>query len=183
MVKVLGIIGAILCLLFLIPNAGFGQVEKGSIQPDSTAEQVLGRPDQKKVPAKKLLEVVDEVLKQKQHKRESSLGFEIDGLVVDETFTKVGRDYYDVFYSNWEAPPKVNNYSVTIKERPLRGRGFQIVIDVSGTEINEMNLQPQYDAIEEAALQGIAITLDYLNNYENLKQQLETDDVKGTGLY
>src|SRR5688572_20477127 len=120
MVKVQVFLSIFFGLLFLIPVAGLSQVKKGQVQPDSTAEQVLGKPDQKKVPAKKLLEVVDEVLKQQQHKRESSLGFEIDGIVVDETLTKTGRDFYDVFYSNWEAPPKVNNYSVTITERPLR---------------------------------------------------------------
>ena len=168
-------------LFTVIP--GFSQGKKNAVQPDSSAEQILSKPDQRKVPAKKLLEIVDGALKQQQHKRESSLGYEIDGLIVDETLTKVGRDYYDIFYGNWEAPPKVNNYSVSIIERPLRGRGFQIVIEVNGTEINEMNLQPQYDMIEEAALYGVNITLDYISNDENLKEQLDIDGQKGTSLY
>jgi curli production assembly/transport component CsgE len=176
-------LSTILFGVFLTFNHCLGQGKAITAQPDSSAEQVLSKPDQRKVPAKKLLEVVDEVLKQKQHKRESSLGYEIDGLIVDETFTKIGRDFYDIFYSNWEAPPKVNNYSVKIKERPLRGRGFQIVIEVNDSEINEMNLQPQYDMIEGAALQAVGQTQEYLYNYENLKEQLETDDQKGTGLY
>jgi curli production assembly/transport component CsgE len=183
MVKVLIVFSDIFLGCFFYSNQVYSQGKTNTAQPDSSAEQVLSKPDQRKVPGKKLLEIVDNALKQQQHKRESSLGFEIDGLVVDETLTKVGRDFYDIFYSNWEAPPKVNNYSVSIKERPLRGRGFQIVIDVNGTEINEMNLQPQYEMIAEAALQGVYITLDYLSNDENLKEQLDIDGQKGTSLY
>ena len=183
MLKQLIILSTIFLSFVFNPLISLSQGINTVAQPDSSAEQVLGKPDQRKIPGKKLLEVVDEVLKQKQHKRESSLGYEIDGLIVDETLTKTGRDFYDIFYSNWEAPPKVNNYSVNIKERPLRGRGFQIVIEVNGTEINEMNLQPQYDMVEGAALQGVALTQEYLYNYENLKEQLDADDQKGTGLF
>jgi curli production assembly/transport component CsgE len=183
MVKFLIAFSAILVGHFFSLDKGYSQIKSKSVQPDSTAEQLLSKPDQRKVPAKKLLEIVDNALKQKQHKRETSLGYEIDGLVVDETLTKTGRDFYDVFYKNWEAPPKVNNYSVNIKERPLRGRVFQIVIEVNGTEINDMNLQPQYDMIEGAALQGVGITQEYLYNYEKLKEQIDADDQRGTGLF
>ena len=37
--------------------------------------------------------------------------------------------------------------------------------------------------IEEAALLGIAITLDYVSNDENLKEQLDIDGQHGTSLY
>lgn len=168
----------------MLPSFGFSQGKKKSVKPKAPVVQKEVKPEPKSVSAKALLEAVDQALnQQKQHKRESSLGYEIDGLVVDETLTKTGRDFYDVFYSNWEAPPKVNNFSVSIIERPLRGRGFQIVIEVNGNEINELNLQPQYDMVEGAALDAVARTYEYLNNYESLKQQLESDDQQGTGLF
>ena len=186
MLKVLIFLSAILLVLVLKPCIGYGQGKNTSVQPDSSAEQVLSRPDAKKVPSQKLLDVLDQALKAEQRvqqEKESSLGYEIDGIIVDETITRTGRDYYDIFYSNWEAPPKVNNYSVIIRERPARGRGFQIVIEVNDTEISEINLQPQYDMVEAAALDGVARTQGYLYNYENLKKQLDDDELRSTELY
>lgn len=177
--------GAIFWLVFL-SNSGYCQKKSAPVQPDSTAEQVLSKPNLKKVPAQKLIDVLGQALQQdqnEQQRRESNLGYEIDGLIVDETITKTGRDYYDIFYSNWEAPQRVNNYSVVIRERPSRGRGFQIVIEVNEEEISEMNLQPQFDMVEAAALDGVARTQGYLYNYENLKKQLDEDELRATELF
>jgi len=48
---------------------------------------------------------------------------EIDGLIIDETRSKIGRDFYDMFYHRWIAPNAASNYSILIKELPSRGRG------------------------------------------------------------
>ena len=124
-----------------------------------------------------------DLLKNKQQKEENTLSYEIDGLLIDETLTKTGHDFYDVFYSAWEAPEQVNNYTVRIIERPLRGRGFQIIVSVNDVEIIEENLQPRYDMLEAAAQNAVETTRDYLLNYENLKNQIDTDDQHGTGLF
>ncbi|MFC5270408.1 CsgE family curli-type amyloid fiber assembly protein [Adhaeribacter terreus] len=130
-----------------------------------------------------LKKIFEEVLKDKQQKAESALIFEIDGLLIDETLTKTGHDFYDIFYSSWEAPEQVNNYTVRIIERPLRGRGFQIIVAVNDVEIIEENLQPRYDMLEAAALNAVESTRGYLLNYENLKNQIDSDDQQGTGLF
>ncbi|MEM1125184.1 MAG: CsgE family curli-type amyloid fiber assembly protein [Bacteroidota bacterium] len=82
-------------------------------------------------------------------------GLEIDGLVVDETQTKIGRDFYEVFYSRWAAPPNAVNFTVTIKEQILPNRGTRIVVQINDAVAFQAYLQPRYDAIEEAALRGV----------------------------
>lgn len=80
---------------------------------------------------------------------------EIDGLVVDETQTKVGRDFYDVFYRLWQAPQDAFNFTVTVKERPSRGRGSIIVVQLNDEMAFQSQLQPKYDVIESAARQAV----------------------------
>jgi hypothetical protein len=82
-------------------------------------------------------------------------GLEIDGLVVDETQTKLGRDFYDVFFSRWEAPPNAVNFTVTIREQILPNRGTRIVVEINDDVAFQAYLQPRYDAIEEAAWRGV----------------------------
>lgn len=130
-----------------------------------------------------LRKIFDDLLKDKQQKAENTLSFEIDGLLIDETLTKTGHDFYDIFYGTWDAPEQVTNYTVRIIERPLRGRGFQIIVSVNDVEIIEENLQPRYDMLEEAALNAVENTRSYLLNFENLKNQIESDDQKGTGMF
>ena len=40
-------------------------------------------------------------------RQRAQLGPESSGLVVDQTITKIGHDFYDQFYSRWEAPAEV----------------------------------------------------------------------------
>jgi hypothetical protein len=83
-------------------------------------------------------------------------GLEIDGLVVDETQTKLGRDFYDIFFGRWEAPPNAVNFTVTIREQILPNRGTRIVVQVNDGVAFQAYLQPRYDAIEEAAWRGVS---------------------------
>ncbi|MBK0404736.1 hypothetical protein I5M27_17210 [Adhaeribacter sp. BT258] len=195
-----------LLLVMLLPFRVFSQ-QNGSKNPPKTKVQqkpagksAKGAPPQKSgnkkaQPTNKnnkktaqpapaaLQKIFADVLKDRQQKAENTLSFEIDGLLIDETITKTGHDFYDIFYSSWDAPEQVTNYTVRILERPLRGRGFQIIVSVNDVEIIEENLQPRYDMLEEAALRAVETTHGYLLNYENLKHQIESDDQMGTGIF
>ena len=108
---------------------------------------------------------------------------EIDGLIIDRTKSKLGRDFYQLFYSKWEAPYGIHGYDITISEKPVPGRGSLIQIEVKGTLIFNRRLTPRYAEIEQAAELGIRITLNYLYNYENYQRQLSGEDMKGSGIY
>jgi curli production assembly/transport component CsgE len=111
------------------------------------------------------------------------IDLEIEGLVVDATATKVGRDFYDVFFSKWEPDPSLPSLSITVTERPLPNRGSQIIVSMEDNIIFQRFVQPRYDALEENAELAVRLALNYLNNYEMIQKQLQGDDLSGSGIY
>lgn len=89
---------------------------------------------------------------------------EIDALVVDETQTKLGRDFYEVFFTNWKSPAGAFNYSVRVQEQPTPGLGTRIIVKVNEEIAFQAQLQPRYDIIEVTARQAIAYTQYLLLN-------------------
>ena len=58
------------------------------------------------------------------------IDLEIEGIVVDATATKIGRDFYDSFFSKWNPESELPNLSITISERPLPNRGSQVIVSI-----------------------------------------------------
>ncbi len=108
---------------------------------------------------------------------------EIEGLIVDQTITKAGHDFYDLFYGQWEAPPEATDFTVTIREKLARGTSTLISVEVNEAEVLEMPLQPKYDALEAAAQEAVAVALDHVMNYQLVKRQLEGGDMAGSGIF
>ena len=108
---------------------------------------------------------------------------EINGLVVDETITKIGRDFYEVFYSKWEAPASELSYTIFIKELPLVGQGSQVTIYMDDTELFTQPIQPRYDVIEAVAEYAVSLVTNYINNYESISRQLGNEDQRGNGIF
>ena len=129
--------------------------------------------------------VVSDVCAQDMQRAPSgeALMTEINGLVVDETITKIGRDFYEVFYSKWEAPPSELSYTIFIKELPLVGQGSQVIIYMDDTELFTQPIQPRYDVIEAVAEYAVSLVTNYVNNYESISQQLGNEDQRGNGIF
>ena len=113
---------------------------------------------------------------------------EINGLVVDETITKVGRDFYEVFYSKWEAPrsdasPGQRSYTIFIKELPQIGQGSLVSIYMDDTELFSQPVQPRYEVIEALAEYAVSLVSNYVANYESLVEQLGNEDQQGSGIF
>src|SRR5690606_24825259 len=106
-----------------------------------------------------------------------------DGLIVDETVTKMGRDFYQVFFSHWEAPPQASDFTIKITEKPMVGIGTRIMVEINNQMVAESPLQPRYDIIESIAKQAVVICFDYLKNYEQIQRELSGEDLSGSGIY
>lgn len=133
--------------------------------------------------APKSLQRLFEEIKATQVKTSKDAELELDGMLFDETKTKSGKDFYDFFYSQWEAPPQAKNYLIYITEKPYRLTTTQIEVKINEIIVYMSFLQPRADIIEQLAEQAIAQTQMYLANYEELKRQLEGDDQAGTGIF
>jgi len=108
---------------------------------------------------------------------------EIEALIIDETITKLGHDFYDDFYSLWEAPDTIKNYSITIQEKPLPQLGTQISISVNEIEIFRQFIQPRIEIVKEMANYAVRLSSEYIENYESIQSSLQGDDLKGTGIF
>ena len=130
-----------------------------------------------------LQKLIEGITADEVNKAGKDADIEIDGLLFDETKTKSGRDFYDYFYSRWEAPAKAKNYSIFIQEKPFRLSTTMIEIKINETIVFQSFLQPRGDVVEGLALQAVARTRVYLQNYEALVKQLEGEDRSGSGIF
>ena len=128
-----------------------------------------------------LRKLFDQVVKQPQKSTEPEI--EIDGLLVDDTKTKTGKDFYDLFYGSWEAPTGAKNFTITISEKPFRLSSTLIVVSINETPVYQSVLQPRQDIVEGLSQDAISTTQSYLANYEEIMRQLNGDDMSGSGIY
>lgn len=116
-----------------------------------------------------------------QHIR-SSAELEIDGLVVDKTITKTGRDFYEIFQRQWQAPPGAKNFTITIEELPSRGNTSVVSLSVNDDKLFEQMLQPRYDVVEEIATYMVGVVYEHLLQ-DQLNKQLEEEGKKAYEVY
>ena len=111
------------------------------------------------------------------------LDLEIGEMVFDETVTKVGRDFYDEFFTNWSNPTQIKDFSITIKEKPMPGIGTQITVMIDEHEILRQFIRPNQEMIELLAEYTVGVATQYLVNYQEIQAQLQNEDQSGTGIF
>jgi curli production assembly/transport component CsgE len=108
---------------------------------------------------------------------------EVDGLIIDETISKMGHDFYDMFYSQWTPPDVDFNYTIYIQEKPVPGMGSVVSVLVNEEELVSQRIQPRAELIEAVAEYAHRRLQSYLLNYEDIQRQLSGQDLSGTGIY
>lgn len=107
----------------------------------------------------------------------------INGLIVDETVTKVGRDFYELFYSQWQAPSSKQSYLIFVREQPQPGMGSRVSVFLNDTELFAQPLQPRYELIEAYAEYAVRLVRQYMADYQRMVRELDNDDQQGSGIY
>ncbi|WP_200793380.1 CsgE family curli-type amyloid fiber assembly protein [Hymenobacter lapidiphilus] len=110
-------------------------------------------------------------------------GFEVDGLIVDETITKLGRDFYSLFFNTFEAPAGSGDYVVTITEKPARSTSILVTVAVNNTDLLEMPLQPNEEYIEAAASEAVGTVTQHLIENNRLGNELEQGNSQPLEVY
>ncbi len=129
---------------------------------------------------KNLSTLVDKI---KNTSQNQNIGLEIDGLLIDESKTKTGKEFYDLFYQQWIAPTNIHNYSIIIKEKPYRLSTTMMEISINETIVFQSLLQPRGDIVEGLVQQALGRTHMYLQNYEDIIRDLDGDERSGNGIY
>ena len=101
-------------------------------------------------------------------------GSESQGLVMDQTISKLGRDFYDLFYGSFEAPGGLEDFTIVVVERQARANNAVVALIVNDTELFEMPLIPRTDMMEESARAAVGAVGDFLLQAQSISRQLES---------
>ena len=149
-------------------------------------EQKDEKPQKNQPPevVKRLVEIMErkKAAEKKVASAEEELMQGIAGLIIEETMTKIGYDFYEYFFLLWEAPKgiSVKDYNIFINERASPSWGSWVQVRVDERIIWNSVLRPRSVEIEDAAKQAVAATKQYLVDFE--QYQFKTNDMVGTGI-
>jgi uncharacterized membrane protein len=93
-------------------------------------------------------------------------GLEMNGIVSNDTKTKLGNDFYDYFYSEYSKLKIKSHKIVTVREELTFGRTTKIMIDVDGEIIDEFISRPDEEFLKYMAESSSAKIFKYFKNIE-----------------
>lgn len=162
----------VLCLLLLVSTPSWAQQKP----PQPTKPATPNGPDSPKHLAPKQLEEALRLLLRADSAGRASrrTGSESQGLVMDQTISKLGRDFYDLFYGSFEAPGGLEDFTVVLVERQARANNAVVALIVNDTELFEMPLTPRADQMEESAMSAVGAAVEFLLQAQNISRQLES---------
>lgn len=99
--------------------------------------------------------------------------FELKGLTIDETKTKIGKDFYDLFYLEYTKLPEKFGNAITIGELPSVGRSSQISVVVEDKTVYNFMSNPNDDFLKEQANITMKILLDYYQKKSLIKNEFK----------
>lgn len=93
-------------------------------------------------------------------------GLEMLGIISDETKTKIGKDYYDYFYTFYNKA-KINSPKiVTIEEEMTFARTTKISVKIDNETISEFISKPEDEFLSAMAEDGVNKVFEYLKKIE-----------------
>lgn len=101
----------------------------------------------------------------KENEYRSYYGEMLNGVVIDETFTRMGKEFYDYFYSTYQIANREASTLLTIKEVFLQNRSIQrskVIIRDDDVIIFQAILQPRPVYLEAVAEQANQVVNQYL---------------------
>lgn len=84
-------------------------------------------------------------------------GLGLGGLILDETRSKMGSNFYSVFYKHWDDPKDVQNFTITVSEQPMPSRGTMVQVEIDNQLVFRNRLEPRYYKTEQAAKKAVRI--------------------------
>lgn len=147
-------------------------------------EKKAAKPDKASAAEEKIINLIAEIKEEQAaqtEKAEEELMQEITGLIIEETMTKIGYEFYEYFFLQWKPPQtELKNYNILISEKASPMWGSLVEVKIGETIVWSRMLRPRSEEIEESAQQALEATKEYLQNYE--KYQIKTIDLMGNGI-
>jgi Curli assembly protein CsgE len=106
-------------------------------------------------------------------------GFDLGGLVFNETRTRVGREFFALFAQNWRPPTQTEAYWITIREFPTPGRFTMISVSINNRELFQRFLIPRKAQMEDLVVYTVQLLQDQLSQGE-IEGLFSDSDLKGS---
>jgi curli production assembly/transport component CsgE len=169
--------------LFVLQSKAQVDTVTQKVPSDTLINQLLKDTTGLKEAPEALKKLLDKITQEEEAKMSREPELEIDGLIIEETLTKSGNDFYDFFYRDWEPPAEARNYTIYIVERPFRLNMTMIEISINDNTVIQAFMQPRLEFVENLAAETVVTLRNYLQNYEQIKRDLEGDDRSGSGIF
>jgi hypothetical protein len=98
-------------------------------------------------------------------------GVVLSGIVVEDTKTKPGSDFYKIFYQSYLAQKIKTNEIITIKEVFALGRNTKLEVKVGSVNIFEFFLRPKEDFLKEMSRYTMTRVIDYIKRQSKIVQR------------
>lgn len=99
-------------------------------------------------------------------------GFVLGGLVIQNTLTKAGRDFYKYFYSEYYNKQITTNKNIIIEEVPGRFRNTRISVKIDNQLLWQFFSQPKKAFLQEMAKTALDRCVRYLQQIEKQRNTL-----------
>lgn len=124
-----------------------------------------------------------------------------ESLLLDQTRSKIGRDFYESFYKIYVNAPasapadtselarkplefELDLFLIQIEELPsVSGIGNVISVSVNDILLWQQFVQVRQEIIEEYALNAVETVRQYIVSYKENQQQLSDEDQRGSGIF
>jgi hypothetical protein len=122
---------------------------------------------------------------------------EVSTLIIDNTKTKLGRDFYEEFYRQWSGMQldsvsvkqfkeiSENNVDLVIELEEIPSPGITNLVSIKIGELLvwQQFVQTRLEALELQSGEAVKEVFQYFISYQEIQKQLGTDDQMGTGIF
>ncbi len=95
----------------------------------------------------------------------------LTGLVLENTRTKPGKDFYEYFFSEYNLQNINSNRNIEIKEILSLGRNTKIEITLGYDKVFEFFVRPSEDYLKEKATQAVSVIVRKIQQVKNTSIQ------------
>ena len=92
---------------------------------------------------------------------------EVDRLIINQTSSRAGTDFYGYFINHWAEPDR-GYYTIVLGEQYARGRAVNLTVSVNGTELVNQTFVPSSDYLEQLAKNAAEYLIGYIDNGSHL---------------
>ncbi|MBN1981093.1 MAG: hypothetical protein JW795_06155 [Chitinivibrionales bacterium] len=173
------LLGSVLWAVFILQTQTLAQIQKTAPAALLKDSSNTGSTETPSSTFKMMLDSIFADQHQKERLNDNTV--EIDGLIINQTRSRSGQEFYEYFYTQWDQPFWIHDYSVTIVERPVSSNRNVIFILVNDNVVSSFFLKTRRTEIISQVQSQLTTVYEYLQNLK-MKEILLSDEIKGSGI-